>query len=166
MSCEFCLPKWKYPRDYMGQTWEEYYSSGFGQTRDSDVLARSNFRVALKALGGESETVIVVREGHWACGWIEWIAIHESDKKSLEIANEIYCSIQDYAVLDDSDFSELEYSECLDSLFYEFHRYEERVERYLEEIESSEYPDSYPDLNYELIEKINTEFDELLDQSY
>lgn len=33
----------------------------------------------LRELGGESETVRVVRESHWAVGWVEWIAIHESD---------------------------------------------------------------------------------------
>ncbi|MEH2569789.1 hypothetical protein [Bradyrhizobium sp. AZCC 2289] len=43
----------------------------------------------LKALGGESETVIVVRETHYLVGWVEWIAIHQDDEKALKIADDI-----------------------------------------------------------------------------
>jgi DNA invertase Pin-like site-specific DNA recombinase len=35
-----------------------------GQSRDSDCLEQSNFAVMLHELGGESDTVIVVRESH------------------------------------------------------------------------------------------------------
>ena len=69
---------------YAGAEWTQYYSSGVGQSRDSSALERSNFVCMLKALGGESDTVIMVREGHWAVGWIEWIAIHETDARALE----------------------------------------------------------------------------------
>ncbi len=37
-----------------------------GQSRDSDALGRSNFRVGLKILGGEGDNVRVERYGHWA----------------------------------------------------------------------------------------------------
>jgi hypothetical protein len=43
----------------------------------------------LKALGGETETVIVVRETHYLVGWVEWIAIHQDDEKALKIADDI-----------------------------------------------------------------------------
>lgn len=102
------LKRWKKPECYFGASWPEYYGSGCGQTRDSDALERSNFRSMLKALGGESEAVIVVRENHWACGWVEWIAIHQDDEKSLVIADEIKGRLEDYPVLDESDFSDLE----------------------------------------------------------
>jgi hypothetical protein len=39
---------WSHPECYSGQTWEGYYSAGFGQSRDSDSLERSNFAVAAK----------------------------------------------------------------------------------------------------------------------
>ena len=58
------------------------------RARDSDCLKQSNFAVMLRELGGESETVIVVRESHWAVGWVEWIAIHELDAAALQIADE------------------------------------------------------------------------------
>lgn len=79
-----------------------------GVHRDSDNLARSNFRTALKRLGGESETVLVIRDSHWAVGWVETIYIHGSDHTALAIAEDLAESIEDYPVLCESDWSELE----------------------------------------------------------
>jgi hypothetical protein len=62
----------------------------------------------LNDLGGESETVIVVREGHWAVGWVEWIAIHATDDKALQIADANVARLENYPVLDESDWSERE----------------------------------------------------------
>lgn len=102
------LRRWTMPDHYFGEVWPDYYSSGVGQSRDSDALEESNFRSMLKILGGESETVLVIHESHWAVGWVEWIAIHESDSKALELADETKAALEDYLVIDDNDFSELE----------------------------------------------------------
>ncbi|MEH2570123.1 hypothetical protein [Bradyrhizobium sp. AZCC 2289] len=83
------LQRWTLPANYVGAVWPAYYSSGVGQSRDSDALERSNFACMLRELGGESETVIVVRETHYLVGWVEWIAIHQDDEKALAIADEI-----------------------------------------------------------------------------
>lgn len=100
------------PSHYAGETWPDYYSAGVGQSRDSDALERSNFATMLQLLGGESETVIVVRESHWAVGWIEWIAIHDSDTAALAIADEAKGRLEDYPVLNEDDFSEREMEEA------------------------------------------------------
>ena len=97
---------------YAGAEWTQYYSSGVGQSRDSSALERSNFVCMLKALGGESATVIVVSERHWAVGWIEWIAIHETDARALEEADEIAGALEDYPVVNESHWSELETEEA------------------------------------------------------
>ena len=102
------LRRWTMPKNYFGETWPDYYSAGVGQSRDSDALERSNFRSMLAKLGGESETVIVVRENHWAVGWVEWIAIQQNDDKSLAIADRTKGELDDYPVIDESDWSELE----------------------------------------------------------
>jgi len=83
------LKRWTLPDNYFGAEWPDYFSSGVGQSRDSDALERSNFISMLDALGGETETVVVVRETHYLVGWVEWIAIHESDDKALKIADDI-----------------------------------------------------------------------------
>jgi Resolvase, N terminal domain/Helix-turn-helix domain of resolvase len=56
------LKRWSMPSSYFGAEWHSYYSAGVGQSRDSDCLEQSNFAVMLEALGGETETVVVVRE--------------------------------------------------------------------------------------------------------
>jgi hypothetical protein len=106
------LTLWSTPDSWFGTPWEGHYVF-LGQNRDSDCLSRSNFRKGLEALGGEVEgKVEVVRESHWACGWIEWIAIHEDATEALEIADEIAAALEAYPVLNESDFSKLEVEEA------------------------------------------------------
>lgn len=104
---------WRMPDNYMGKVWPGWYVF-LGQHRDSDMLTRSNFRVALRLLGGESDTVQVVREGHWAVGWVEWIGIHQDDEKAIALAEDIERKIEDYPALDEEDWSELEYTEAME----------------------------------------------------
>lgn len=106
------LKRWEMPSHYFGEVWPNYFGAGVGQSRDSSALERSNFKVMLKELGGESDTVVVVREGHWAVGWVEWIAIHQDDEKSLKVADELAASLEDYPVLSDDAFSEEEDEEA------------------------------------------------------
>lgn len=108
------LNRWTKPDNYAGASWPEYYSSGVGQSRDSSALERSNFECMLRELGGESDTVLVIRESHWAVGWVEWIAIHETDDKALETADAIKGALEDYPVVDEGHFSETETEEAND----------------------------------------------------
>lgn len=103
------IKRWAMPDSYVGEVWPDYYSSGVGQSRDSDELEQSNFAVMLKRLGGESETVIVVRESHWAVGWVEWIAIHATDQDALAKADAMKEQLEGYPVLDEDDFSNREF---------------------------------------------------------
>jgi hypothetical protein len=125
------LERWKMPRDYFGAEWPEYYSSGVGRSRDSDCLEESNFHSMLAELGGESDTVQVVRESHWAVGWVEWIAIHESDEKSLRSADAMLVRLDDYPVLDEEDWSNREHEEC-ERVWSDVYNASERV-KYLRE---------------------------------
>lgn len=112
------LERWTRPESFMQHCEEWFYTRAcfifIGQNRDSDSVTRSNFQCALRELGGESDTVAVIRESHWACGWIEWIAIHESDAAALECADEMAGALSDYPVLDDEHWSELEWTEAHD----------------------------------------------------
>lgn len=107
------LEKWTLPDSYMGPSFYEYYVF-FGQNRDSDLLTQSNFISALKQIGGETETVQVIRQGHWACGWIELIMIHENDEVSLMKADKIKKAYKNYPVVDESHFSEFEHDAVSD----------------------------------------------------
>lgn len=118
--------RWTMPDSYFGETWPDYFRSGFGQHRDSDALTRSNFIVALKELGGETETVFIVRESHWAVGWIEWIAIHADDAKALETATRLNAKVADHPALSEDHWSELEWNEARD--YWERMSVKERVD--------------------------------------
>lgn len=102
------LRRWTMPDHYFGETWPNYYSAGVGRSRDSDCLEESNFHTMLALIGGESDTVTVVRESHWAVGWVEWIAIHQDDTKALQAADEAKAGLEDYPVLNEDDWSERE----------------------------------------------------------
>jgi hypothetical protein len=105
------LTRYTRPRDFadFSDISRAEYFVGVGQHRDSDCLARSNFRSMLRLLGGESDTVLVLRDSHWAVGWVETIYIHESNAAALQTADEILTALEDYPVVDESDYSELEW---------------------------------------------------------
>ncbi len=106
------LKLWTMPQHYFGAVWPATYSAGVGQSRDSDALERANFMAMLQAIGSESKTVTVVRESHWAVGWVEWIAIHQDNDKALGIADTLIARLEDYPVISDDLFSEYEDEDC------------------------------------------------------
>jgi hypothetical protein len=108
------LKRWTMPDNYFGAVWPATYSAGVGQSRDSDALERSNFSCMLQDLGGESDTVEVVRESHWLVGWVEWIAIHQDDEKALRVADANKARMEDYPALNEDHWSELEWTEAAD----------------------------------------------------
>jgi hypothetical protein len=106
------MHKWKRASNYMGEEYPDYYVL-IGQNRDSDPLERANFDEALERLGGESETVLVIRSNHWAVGWVEVILIHESDKEHIAEGEKIQAELQDYPALSDDRFSQYETDEVM-----------------------------------------------------
>lgn len=92
--------------NYSGPTFDGWLC-GLTRTRDSDTLAESNFESALNRLGGESDNVEVHRFGHWACGWLERIMVKADTDQARELYS-IYKDLENYPVLDDSDYSERE----------------------------------------------------------
>lgn len=82
--------------------------------RDADTINRSNFAVLLKLLGGESDTVKIEEASHWACGWVRYLIIDPLDRKALRTAILAHSAISDYPVLDESHWSDLEYTEAYD----------------------------------------------------
>ena len=105
------LKRWTRPDHYTGADWPEWFVF-LGQDRESDALTRSNFDCGLARLGGESDTVRVVREKHWAVGWVEWVAVHESDTAACDHAEKMLADLDAYPVLDEDHFSDLEWEEA------------------------------------------------------
>lgn len=105
------LKRWTLPDSYCGEHWDEYFVF-LGQHRESDSLSRSNYQRGLELIGGESETVLTIRERHWAVGWVEWIAIHESDEEALKKADAIAGRLEAYPVVDEDHWTALEWEEA------------------------------------------------------
>lgn len=83
------------------------------QTRDSEALERSNFRVAIARLQSApdyDQAVEIHRFGHWGPGWYEAILIRPYTQ-SLLLAEEMADSLADYNCLDEMDYSMLESEE-------------------------------------------------------
>ncbi len=98
------------PKGYLLSDQQNWFVLPCGQNRDSNCLDRSNFKVALEKLGGESENVEVHRFGHWAYGWFEIIIINP-ESKQVQIACDIENQLEQYPILDDMDYSELQWNE-------------------------------------------------------
>jgi hypothetical protein len=138
------LKRWTCPPYYFGKAWPDYFSSGCDQSQESDAPARSNFACMLTALGGASDTVLVVHESHWAVGWVEWIAIHETDARALAVADEIAGKLKDDPVIDESHLSVIE-QEDADLLWRDGFRVEDRV-AYIRQHRDQFLFDGYADL--------------------
>ena len=137
---------WTLPDSYMGASWYDYYVF-LGQHRDSDKITRSNFRVAMKAIktieakypdwkacpdvDNEPDMIVNPYESHWAVGHVEWIGIHRNAPAELiEACEDMLERIEDYPLLDESDHSDLEYSEANE--YWEHMSLSERVRDWLE----------------------------------
>lgn len=80
------------------------------RTRDSGPLDQSNFESAVKALGGESDTVEVHRFGHWGPGWFELIIVDPTSPQA-QIAEQLESALADYPILDEMDCSQREWDD-------------------------------------------------------
>lgn len=56
-------------------TYGDWFVAPISQTRDSEDYEAQLFEEKLEELGGESDTVAVLRFGHWACGWLDIIVL-------------------------------------------------------------------------------------------
>jgi hypothetical protein len=112
------LSLWSLPSCYVGAHWEGWFVF-LGRSRDSDDLTESNFETAWAELqklpavevaddGEEMNGLQQVRENHWAVGWVEWIAIHQTNEAALRAADEMAGRLESYPVLDEDDWSRRE----------------------------------------------------------
>ena len=96
------------------------------RNRDSGPLDESNFAVALKLMGGKSETVEVRRFGHWGPGWFEIILVAPESMAHYQCVV-IESSLADYPILDEMDFSKREQDEA-EEVWRNCYRPKERIE--------------------------------------
>lgn len=150
------LDKWTRPKSYFGATWEGYYVAPVSRHRDSDCLTESNWAMQWAILeplgafnpgdddGEEGKSPCVVSENHWACGWVEWVAIHESNADALRAADKLADDLERYPVLNEEDFSSRETKEA-EEVWRNCYNDRERLE-WLRENRRNIEPHSFSDL--------------------
>lgn len=129
--------------NYAGDLPDACWLTVLTRSRDSDILTESNWEVALKRLGGESESVEIFRFGHWACGWWEALCVKAGTDGAI-IGAEIESELKAYPILDEDHFSEMEQVEA-DRIWAENYSYSERIE-YIREHDSQFEFNSFSDL--------------------
>lgn len=78
--------------------------------RDSDCIARSNFEVFQRELGKDG--VAIQRFNHWGVGWIDYLIVDPSNEGLVALAESLRSALEDYPVLDEMHYSELESNEA------------------------------------------------------
>jgi hypothetical protein len=117
---------WETPRRYAG-----FFPIGdyciLTRHRDSDAATRSNWEVARQSFDvqpyddGDSAyharpAVYDWRAGHCMVGWVEYLMVRaDADDDTLARAAAIVEKLEDYPILNEDHFSELEYTEACDA---------------------------------------------------
>ena len=121
--------------------------------RDSDALDRSNFSVSEAMLkdnpasaewSGEFQPYAIERFNHWAVGWIDYLLIDPECKPLVELGESIQARIENYPVLDESHFSEIESQEA-NEIWQNCYNPRERV-KYIRDNRSQFHFHDYRDL--------------------
>lgn len=91
-----------------------YYVAPCTVNRDSGCLERSNWRRQVAILDEyiEDEWEGVVGFNHFLVGWAEVYLISADNEEALMHAESLAISLEDYPVLDEMDYSELELNEA------------------------------------------------------
>lgn len=122
------LEKWYKAENYIGDDHSDSYIV-VGKSRDSDLLDQVNFDSALEELESFENSHIkgdhhfVIRNNHWAVGWIEYILItpcEDCDESFDELCDwvddNISQTICESGILDEDKFSEKEFEKFSDDV--------------------------------------------------
>jgi len=146
------LKLWTWPENYAGAEWPDYYVF-LCRHSDCDRLLESNYRSGLRALKEIPEPddwphdfspYEEILENHWAVGWVEWIGIHKDAIAHLKCADEIAGKLENYPIIDEDDFSQLETDEAND-MWLNCYSWKERI-KYIRDNRSQFSFQSFSDL--------------------
>lgn len=113
---------WKTPESYGGFSPVGDYLV-LAKNRDSELLSRVNWDVAVERLKAQAmdhgsyhnipadrPNAYTWQASHWAVGWVEYLMVRADAPDDVKTAaGEIVCSLADYAMLDESRYSDAEH---------------------------------------------------------
>lgn len=114
-----CLKRWDHPTGFDSDAnFAGYKPTGYviySRNRESSILEETNFAAILEDLGGEGDLVRVIRHGHWACGWIEYITVDDTAPNTLlDRCVDIVRALTDYAIYDEHRYSQAQWEAIAD----------------------------------------------------
>jgi hypothetical protein len=102
--------------NYMGAHFDNMYVAPCTTYRDADVLQRCNWEVQMAVLdeltGNIYDDEGVCGTNNWAVGWTEVYLIHPRNEPALRAADELASALEDYPLLDEDKYCEMEYEEA------------------------------------------------------
>lgn len=108
------LPMWTHPTgfdsnaNFVGTQPTGYVI--YSRNRESSILENVNFYDILTDLGGEGEHVTIVRHGHWACGWIEYLIVDRNAAHALlDRCVDIARALANYPIFNEESYSDAQY---------------------------------------------------------
>lgn len=107
--------------DNVDHNWSLYHYVN----RGSDLLTQSNAVQILEIMAPYIRRGTVTKQhfNHWACGWIDALAIRVYTSKGRitrafeTFYEDIYCALKNYPILDEEHFTELEQEAAYDNVF-------------------------------------------------
>lgn len=115
-----------HPNSYAGPDFSDYVVL-IGTNRDADMLTQFNYEKACELFPeDDNENTLHIRQGHWACGWIELVLIKATGFESdINVRLNLYKAMRTREALDDYPvLDELEYSDYVMEKSYELYESE------------------------------------------
>lgn len=105
------------------------------QHRDSTALDRSNFAAMRRLIEDAKGGYAIESAGHWAVGWLEYLLVDGRDRNALRAAIHAHIRLNDYPILDEDAFSQLEWNEFMATAECELQNYSKAWKRVLRAVE-------------------------------
>lgn len=141
--------------DDMFKTWG---FTNIDQSRDSDILTKSNFKYITEDLMGNlSDDFRIETYNHWAVGSVDRLVcrVYEEDRKTIALpfimAMQWLDKLDDYPVADEDSYQEMMHLDNIESLDF-------WADIYPGYVDIEKYPDWAGDVLYELEVNMNIEF--------
>ncbi len=102
--------------NYIGAHFDHMYVAPCMTHRDADILQRSNWLEQSKILDALTGNIWndegINGSNNWAVGWTECYLIHPNNEPALRAAEELADALENYPILNEESFSNMEYEEA------------------------------------------------------
>jgi|SRR5882762_8534744 len=95
----------------------DWYLGPVGTSRDADSVVRSNWRVLIErvvAVDPEGVDHEIIHMGHWAVGWVEYLAVRPGSQAAV-VQSQAIDKLREHVILNEDDLSMIEHDDMTES---------------------------------------------------